>query len=47
MEFLESFYEIRGYKEVRKHFIHHATVSMLIIYIYNSQVIYLNNFFLN
>ena len=39
-----GFYDKNGYGEVEKHFLHHATVSMLSIYINNSHVLYLNNF---
>ena len=40
-----GFYAIRGYEGSEKYFLHHATVSVLNIYIYYSQVIYLSNFF--
>ena len=39
-----GFYDKNGYGEVEKHFLHHATVSMLSIYINNSHVLYLSNF---
>ena len=49
MENLEQepgFYDNRWYGEFEKHLLHHATVSVLNINIYNSQVIHFNNFFL-
>ena len=48
MENLEpepGFYDRRGYGEVEKHLLHHATVSVLNINIHTSQVIHFNNFF--
>ena len=38
MDISNSFYD--EYGEVEKHFLRHATVSMLNIYVYYSQVIY-------
>ena len=35
LEPYQGFYEKQGYGEYEKHFLHHATVSMLKIYIYN------------
>ena len=36
LEPYKGFYDKKGYGEIEKHFLHHATVSMLNIYIYNS-----------
>ena len=40
METLERICNDNGYGEYEKHFLHYATVSMLNIYVSNSQVIY-------
>ena len=45
METLERIYNENGYGEYEKQFLHHATVSLLNIYYYNSQVIFLSSFF--
>ena len=41
-----GFYNENGYGDNEKHLLHHSTVSVLNINIYNSQVIHFNNFFL-
>ena len=48
MENLEpepGFYDRRGYGDNEKHLLHHATVSVLNINIYNSQVKHFSVFF--
>ena len=43
LEPYQGFYDLWGYGDNEKHFLHHATVSILSIYIYNSLVTYQTN----
>ena len=38
LEPYQGFYAKKGYGEYEKHFLHHATVSMLNIYIFDNNV---------